>query len=102
MIDKYREIQDSSGYVNLKQFLPGDAVVERRTFHFNNTYIPADTAKEYKTRADRTTSKVESKVKKNIELFERYRSEDKGIAFIVQNAVADNLRANYREDLVKV
>ena len=97
-ITKFVEIQNSAGYQNLKNYRPGEEVIETRTFHLNNTYMPVDTVEEYRRRYERRTSRTIRKQKVNVELFEMFRLE--GTNAVVNNARLDNLRGDYKGDSI--
>lgn len=96
-LTKYREIQGCNGYLNQKHLLPGDEVIEDRTFHLNNLYTSVDTVDEYLKRYKRTTAKTVKGTRINLELFEHAR--DAGISKVVSNAIADRLRTDYKASL---
>jgi hypothetical protein len=85
-VAKFKVVQASSGYEELKRLRPGDDYAEERLARYNNTHFPFDTVADYLRRRDR------KKVHRGrpVEWFERYRNQ--GVAEVSRHMVADRLR----------
>jgi hypothetical protein len=88
-IPKWLEAQKSNGYASLEGKRPGDAVVEQRILHLNNTHLPVEEPETYLKRSGRRTSKTSGGQKRNIEFFEKYRHL--GIAYVHKMMLQDKL-----------
>jgi hypothetical protein len=79
---KYRQVNNSNGYLDLKDIRPGDDIVQGRVAKFNNDWCVEDFA-QYDTRKRRT-------VRKNAVCFEKFKHE--GIAKVHKRMMEDRLR----------
>lgn len=52
-IGKYRIVQSSNGYEELKDLRPGDEYVQHRKARYNNSYFPLKNVDDYENRANR-------------------------------------------------
>jgi hypothetical protein len=84
-IGKFKIVQESGGYEDLKHLRPGDDYREQRTARYNNTYFPMDTLDDYLKRKGR--KKVNRG--KPVEWFEKFRPQ--GIPKVHANMCANRL-----------
>ncbi|WP_013325089.1 hypothetical protein [Gloeothece verrucosa] len=87
-IGRYQEANKSTGWQHIKGLLPGEQVVELRSYKMNNSFVHIDMLEEYKKieRRGRTTNKEG--------LFERYFNE--GWAATLRHALAGKLNNKAR------
>lgn len=84
-IGKYVTIQESNGYENLKESMPGDEIIENRRARFNNIFVPCKNLQELKKRMRRDNVVDGEK----IPLFEKYSTL--GYASILKRMMNDQL-----------
>lgn len=84
-IGKYRVVQKSSGYEDLKDKRPGDEYTEYRTARYNNTYFPLKDEAEYRRRSNRR--RVDHG--QTVQFFERFGRE--GIRSVHRHMASDTL-----------